>query len=346
MTPREMHIGVDLILQKINSSILSSVRPEEMDYLLNNEVVRFINQRIRDRSNDKNIGFQQDIKRYDDLKGLINPTITLPVYYRDDRSVFTFIPSNCLRIIKDRSVTKDLCGNIYNPTTTNQSQYTLVYQLEDPAPSNYLGFEMRINASKVFATNDYPQFLTGVPVGEMKFELIRFMLEAIRLKGYEAKYENFGDDFYRGSIIVKAQSSIIFTILYNNGASSRTINPTTTTFTKITPINGNEVDNVLLGTDEYNIMLDSQFGTTIARHPISTLDNGRINIFHKKKFIVSSVKLDFIRIPRVISLPLNQSCDLDEVVHQEIVDNLAKRLAAVTSAENYAQLLRENLLKE
>lgn len=339
MTPLEMHIGVNVLYQKINSNYIFSVKPEEMDLLLNNEVMRYINSKSRPK-------FQNEGKHYEDLKALIGPPVVLSSYVRDDDSVFSFFPSNCLRVIKSRSIVKDLCGATYSPTTTSASVHYAVYKLLNSGVNNYQAFVFKINGVEVFKTSDYPQFSSGLAAAEMKFELIRFMLEAIRLAGYQAKYENYDSLFYRESIIISNTSSFTYTTIYNAGTPT-VVSSSGTSYTKISAVSPSKtVDNVLVSTEDYNIMLNSEFGTTLASAPIAIYENGRVSVFHKKKFIVASVSLDFIRFPRIISLPLNQSCDLDPSVHDEIVDNLAKRLAAVTSAENYQQLLRENLLKE
>lgn len=347
MVIREMHIGVNLILQKINSSILPVIREEEMDFFLNNEIARFVNQRIRAKSNEKNIGFQKDRKRFEDLESLIVFERSLNVYVKDDKTIFAIIPSDCLRSIKDKSRTKDLCGAIYNPTTSTELVYYNVYKLLNTGVNNYQNFQFKIDGVIIFDTNLYPQFSSGLPSPEAKFEMIDFMLENIRRAGYEAFYENYLDKFYRESIIITSLSSnIIITVVYNGGSPIVT-NPSNDSYTKVNTVtNSNLRDNELIATDEFNLMMNSSFGTTTASNPLSTLERGKIIVGHKKKFIISSVTLDYIRFPRKVSLPLNQSCDLNPLVHQEIVDNIAKRLGAITSVENYQQLLRENLLKE
>ena len=77
MTVKEMHIGIDMILQKVNSNVISSFEPEEKDWVLNEEVNRFIKQRLSILSNEKRLGFQDTQKRVDDLKNLITSKTSL-----------------------------------------------------------------------------------------------------------------------------------------------------------------------------------------------------------------------------------------------------------------------------
>lgn len=353
MNVQEMHIGIDLLLQEVNSNIISGIKPEEKDKFLNEEVIRYVNQITRKGGNPKKLGLQDDVKRYEDMKALLE-TKNLSVYYRDDRSVFTYLPSNCLRLLNDRSLTKNLCGFSYNPTTTNTFiNYSILPLPSVSSINNYSTYTVEINSVVVFNINNYPQFAGGISTNQERFQLIDFILEAIRLAGYEAKYENFLDVFSLGNIIVSLNSNFTLTWYYDTvvGIVVTTNEEILTILQKpVVKISDTismiERANGLTKTEEIYTLLQTSFGTTRHDFPLSTLERGRLNIYHDKKFIVSSVNVDYIRFPRKISLPLNQSCDLDESVHQEIVDNVAKRLAATTSSQNYNLLTQENNLKE
>lgn len=351
MTVQEMHIGIDLLLQKVNSNIISNVKSEEKDVLLNNEVLRYINQRINPKNPEsKGIKFQGTSKRYEDLKALIEP-YSSSTYVRDNKSVFIYLPSNCLHIINDRSITKNLCGLAYAPTTTTEVIYYTTLKLPlISAVNNYLGFTIIVDGITIFDITNYPQF-ASITSDKQRFQLIDFILEALKDKGYEAKYENYLDMFSLESIIIKSNilSNLVITYITNPGAIVNeylNVNFNSKNITKITTLGTDEHTNILTETEDIYKLLDSSFGSTEYNAPLSTFEKGKLNIYHKQKFIISSVNIDFIRKPRKISLPLNQSCDLDPSTHTEIVENLATRLAGITTAQNYQLLLNENLKKE
>lgn len=358
MTVQEMHIEIDLLLQKVNSNVIAYIKPEEKDVFLNGEVLRYINQKMNPQNPlSKGRGFQDNKKVSEDLKGLIEHTITpLPVYYRDDRSVFTYLPSNCLRVIGSRSNTKDLCGAVYNPVTTNDNIYYTTFILPTVSTaSNYSGFTIEINSVEVFNIGNYPQFHSGftgtITSDKARFQLIDFILEEIRKAGYDCAYENYLGIFSLSSIIVKG--TVPLTIILKKSTFPPPVTTVLSTSTplsksviKITPVSSTERKNTLTKTEDIYDLLDTSFGTTRHNAPLVTIERGMLNVFHNKKFIVSSVNLDFIRIPKKISLPLNQSCDLDPSVHAEIVGNLVDRLAGITTATNYQLLLNENNKKE
>jgi hypothetical protein len=71
MTVNEMHIAVNLGVQKLASFQVDNLLPEEIDHELNLAQLRFIKQRFSARSNRIGKGFEQSQKRIDDLKSLI-----------------------------------------------------------------------------------------------------------------------------------------------------------------------------------------------------------------------------------------------------------------------------------
>lgn len=71
MTVNEMHIAVNLGVQKLASFQVDNLLPEEIDHELNLSQLRFVKQRFNARSNRQGKGFEQSQKRIDDLKSLI-----------------------------------------------------------------------------------------------------------------------------------------------------------------------------------------------------------------------------------------------------------------------------------
>lgn len=71
MTIGDMHIAVNLGVQKIASFQADSMLPEEIDYELNTAMRRFISQRYNKQGNKYQRGFEQSQKRLDDLRHLV-----------------------------------------------------------------------------------------------------------------------------------------------------------------------------------------------------------------------------------------------------------------------------------
>lgn len=81
MTIQEMHIAVNLGVQKIASFQADSLLPEEIDYELNTAMRRFISQRYNKHGNKYQRGFEQSQKRLDDLRHLVEDYTTTTSSY-------------------------------------------------------------------------------------------------------------------------------------------------------------------------------------------------------------------------------------------------------------------------
>ena len=71
MTVNEMHVAVNLGVQKIASFQVDNLLPQEIDHELNLAMMRFIKQRFSMTSNRVGKGFEQSQKRIDDLRSLL-----------------------------------------------------------------------------------------------------------------------------------------------------------------------------------------------------------------------------------------------------------------------------------
>lgn len=351
MTPQEMLIGVDLELEKVNANAISSYEVDEKLWFLNQQCLRFIKQRLRPQSNEKQLGFQADQKRYDDLESLIT-SATLNVYANDSNSIFTYLPANYFSLTNDRSITKDLCGATYSPATSSINVFATCYTLPTDSFDLFQTLKVYINGTIIFQVSDY--FPTGIPNTSSKFELIAMLIDIINaLPNFEAKYEGYLTKYCKGAIVVATTNNVTFTMKNNytkvgpvtNFDQNMTID--TLVFTKLNSITGSkEWDNRLTKSSKHHKLLPTNFGTTFSYSPISILQQGKLIAYHNQKFILSSLNIDYIRRPRKISLSLNQSCELSEDVHDEIVTGTAKRLAGITLNDNYRNLINEDLLKE
>ena len=113
MTVNEMHIAVNLGVQKIASFQADILLPQEVDFELNIAMMRFIKQRYNPMSNRQGKGFEQSQKRVDDLRNLV-------------------VTTNSNTISTGGFLFDALGGYIYNTSTTN------IYIEKATLPLDYL----------------------------------------------------------------------------------------------------------------------------------------------------------------------------------------------------------------
>lgn len=339
MTVQEMHIGIDMILQKVNSNVISSFEPEEKDWVLNEEVNRFIKQRLSILSNEKRLGFQDNQKRLDDLKNLITSK-TLNCYQGEDNSFFSFLPTDYMLLINDRSFIEDLCGNlITNADYINETIYTYTFNPFFELDDNMIDIEISINSTSVFKLVDYyPSGFTNV---NMIYELNNYIVESISKFGYNIVLKD--NKFY-----ITSTSPLVITFI-GFDSYPPTLSTSSKIFKKVikkTTFNYLQTPNRLVKTEDLFELLTSAFGKTLPKSPISSLKEDLIFVYHNQKFICPQIRIDYIRKPKKINLSLRQDCELHDSIHQEIVENTAKRIAGLTFSQVYNNIINENLNKE
>jgi len=70
--------------------------------------------------------------------------------------------------------------------------------------------------------------------------------------------------------------------------------------------------------------------------PLATLNENDITVFQSNEsFILEGISLDYIRIPQQIDLQLNQTSELAEHTHQEIVDIAVKNVLEAIESPRY-----------
>lgn len=351
MNPQEMHIGIDQILQKVNTNTTYTFKDEEKDWALNEEVLRFIKQRINPKSNDKKEGFESTQKRYDDLRALIVPNLSLPVYTKTGDSLFTYLPADYIGLINNRSSVTTLCGKSFDSfALENKTVFYRVWKLPNSF-DNFTTFNLVLDGDIIYSRT------TPIPSPKSNFVLFNDIIEILLRYGIQAKYESFLDIYEPNAIIIFCGDDDIVLNYAYYAVFPEAFPPSIigvqfgTTYTKTLqglvqiPTSLKEIPNRLIETDYLYDILSSTILTTKEHSPVTNLEKEVLVVWHKQKFIVSSLRIDYIRKPRKINLSLNVGCDLSENVHTEIVENTAKRLAGLTD-NNYRNIINENLLKE
>lgn len=135
MTIEEMHIAVNLGVQKIGSFQVDNLLPEEIDHELNLAQRRFIKQRYSSTSNAKQQGFEQSQKRLDDLRNLVEDFTAYesfymgPVYTSNSRGdIFVDrykLPLDYMHLLSVRSEVKDGCNKPIQISVTQSTDHYL-----------------------------------------------------------------------------------------------------------------------------------------------------------------------------------------------------------------------------
>lgn len=346
MTAKELHIGIDLLLQKIDSNWNSNITPQEKDWFLNFEILKFIKQRLDRSSNRKGTGAFDTIKRLQDLSPIMK-TKKLKVMYNQEE-VKVKLPFDFLYYINSIG---SICCECDEPINSDNYYVTEFFPLNDinlltSVNSRYI---ISINIDNtdylIFDTIDIPSNYfpqDNIESYKKQFILINAILVEFNKKNYnniELKYDN-----KKGKIVIHTEKQSTTTI---------TINGDTT-----------EVSSFNISYNNYNLsnpldcdirQIDEEFKNTVHRSYLSKSKDESI-IAHQreewliikppKSAILSTVSLTYFCYPQLVNLYLNSNSNLTDPVLNEVLGNVAQTLKGIISTDTYNKYVQENMLIE
>lgn len=356
MLAQEMHLGLDLGTQKLNSQFNKDIRSEEKDWFLNNEVIKFINQRTNPDSNNKRVGFQDTVKRLDDLRELVRTT-NLPIQTDSNGGKYVVLPPYYFQYVRfDAFMYKDCVSPA--PATTTETYYESDVLLNLPT-GTFTDYTITANTPDgdrvLFDSSTLPtDYIIGNTLGEQRFVLIRAirikMREAIRTFFSESTVSLYWENADNNDALTKfnIQSTVnITSITVTINGSSTTTDLNTLTRTRYlktsTPLVGNmRIIDAEFGRESLNSSLSQRN----SRAPMAELISNRLYVYEPKSVVIGSVDITYISQPTVIDLSLNSNLNMSTKTAKEIVSNTVRFLKALIQDGNYEAYARENVLIE
>lgn len=324
MTVQDLHIAIDLELNKVNSNLYDIILPQEKDYFLNRAQERFIKQRYTAISNPKQRGFEMSQKRIDDLRSLLVPNYYDKVYQLSSTDFdFTtkgrfYFPDDYLFLTSNRSkVYYNSCGSITQSTATESFNVSLASIPN--TDTTYAGLDIEIDGTSIINVSNQPILATYS--NEDKSALIEYVIEQLNLAGiagwtFYSSFKNLSADI----VGVKTTSGSITVSLLED---SVTYNTAAKTYTYFTATGGSDlvVPNRFVQQDDVYILQQDPFSkTSVSDGPLCIIHDNNIDVFFEpNNFIVKEIAISYIRKPKLINLEQNQTCELAEHTHAEIV---------------------------
>lgn len=321
MTVQDLHIALDLELNKVNSNLYDIILSQEKDYFLNRAQERFIKQRYVPSPTSKEKGFEMTQKRIDDLRNLLVPNYYDKVYQLDslDFDYTTkgrfYFPDNYMFLTSNRSkIYYNECGSITQNTNVEYFNVALV-SIPD-TETTYENFSIVIDDVIVFDSTLYPEIVDYT--NEDKSTLIELILNVLTATGWKF-YSSFKNEV-ADLIGVKTTEGTIVTLL---GEAEVTYETELLSYTYFTASGGKDlvVPNRFVQQDDVYIVQQDPFNkTSVLDGPLCIIHNNNIDVFFEPlNFIVKEIAISYIRKPKLISLSQNQTCELADHTHAEIV---------------------------
>jgi hypothetical protein len=356
MTVNEMHIAVNLGVQKIASFQVDNLLPQEIDHELNLAMTRFVKQRYSAMSNRYGRGFEQSQKRIDDLRTLVVEHTGITSYqgvvfnsnYSDiyiDRYTF---PLDYLFLVSVRAKVEYECNtNIQSLIDTTETTTDVVKVNLTPPQSGYY-----ITDIYGYDTSGNLVQLTNSSSNEITHDILvnseNYFHGIIPMTNFPYE-ESLGTSVHISPI---ADSNSIF-LMNPAGWSSASFSSSGGQFVEVRWTNG---DGAYLTTysdtretyiltnrtyaggstrislvkfaqhDDILYMLDDPFNRVDYKTPLYTIEENYIDVHTDNEFVVPEVTIKYIRRPDDISIINGIGCELPEHTHTEIVEMTIKSI--------------------
>ena len=333
MTVQELHIELDLLLQKLNSHYNQNLLPQEKDVFLNREITRFIKQRLNRFSNIKGTALYDTVKRTIDLIPLVK-TVKLSVIFDNQKEAKIMLPFDYLYYISAGLTSCCVCTNKQLVTDT-------YYELTFDPLSTLSDFPFTVRNglfSFIIQAADIPDdYLIEheIPIYKNNLMLIQALLILIQQKN------NTLVEFRFDKVLHKfvARSPTSFSV---NGKIA-----TLHTFKRYEDFDSSLLAEVRLEDEEFKTKARKSYlsGST-DESCLAYLRENSVNFMIPTGVIYRWCELTYICKPSQINLFLQSNSNLTDAVMEEVVANTAQRLHSVIGTDNYEKFAKENILLE
>lgn len=343
MTVKELHIGVDLGVDNLNAKLQDWVEDEELDFILNKNQLNYIKTKYNPTSNKLVKGFEQSEKRIQDLSKLHIVNYSDTAYVTDDSNRFRFnLPQDLMFITSITAmVFYKNCGSITYSTTEETVSY-FKFKLNTSSLLSFVDFDvLQSGVSILTSTSDFSNYL--LPEDLQAFITL---LKERNNSNYRITYETFYDIYEQGTLFFEwigaGTIPATLTLKYDNTTSVNT-NVATLDISYLLGTTGTRerFPVKVMQIDDLYVALKDSYSKPIFDRPFSHINENFIDIYTDDTFIIEKVLISYIRIPKRISLRLNQTSELAEHTHQEIVDLTVSFILELIQSQRYQTNLNE-----
>jgi len=321
MNVKNLHISFRLELDKINSGLYDDLIDEEVDYYLNKAQTEFIKQRYNPPSNQYQTGFEMNEKRTVDLKNLHVTNYQDTVYLTNEINKYRFqLPSNFMYFTSGQAtVYNSYCNQItYTTVTTEKIYFQIPVQFNNLTNQNFNNFRIAINTTSNLLFTP----LTGYQYPEDEENYLTAIQNLQLPTGYRIMYEGFYTIYEQSNLFVEVPTATNLFITYDGGTNWQSVTSSQLTLQnrvgatlgtrKVSPVRRCAIDDLY-------ILLKDSFATTTPDYPLTIEQTNFIDSYGNNSFIIENFIASYIRIPKSISLSLNQTSELAPQVHQELI---------------------------
>ena len=337
-TVKELHIAIDQELQYIDSNRKDSIKPEQKDWVLNSALIQLIKNKINPNSNVKQIGFEENLKRYDDLAALKSGLIFKDTYV-DSKGKYCILPSDYLNIISSNAVIINDCNHIINNVGTSTLLHMTKAVFKPISGNTISDFKLYHNGILIY---DYTTFGYTLNNYQSKYIIVRDVLDKFKSYGnFDVYWERYDNVYEPDTFIFISKVATIFNVRYNtldHIYNSSIFGYVQNLYSETGLLRQNDIRS----SDNLTNDINSKYRSSRYYKPISWIEGRRIYVNETSDYKVKQVVIEYFKRPQLINIYTNQTCELPHLT-EEIVSLAVQKLKAYINDSNYQLINKENL---
>lgn len=347
MTTQELHIQLEMLLQKVNSHWNQNFLPQEKDTFINREILKFIKQRVNPLSNNKRQSVFDILKRTQDLNSLIK-TVPVDVVNINSKEDAYHLPFDFLYYVSSSVDVTPACTKKLLPPidkVTYNATFPSISNLND-LDALVISIVQGTNTTVVFDLSMLPEgYLPDDTIEDYKKVFIinnaifNILLKKLPLMKVEVRFNKY-------TRLFELRSNVDYSIVVNTNGTSVTYTATATS------LKGNNQPKSLSAIVD---IVDEEFKHHINRSSLSKSRDERLVGYLREQQVIlplqknavyNSGTLTYICKPAKVDVFLSHNSELPDEVLEEVISNTAQTLKGVISSDSYEKFANENLLIE
>jgi hypothetical protein len=341
MQVEQMHIDVEQAIQLVSSNARRKLYPEEIDWILNKMVDRYIATHasgIRERA-----GAAESLMHTQRLSSLLT-FIDRQLYVQEPNILKTVLPYEVHEMLSTELGVVNLCGQPALSSRALVKRHILPLKPSTLLSGWYNQVILRVNASQVFSIQSYATArgvaFTGIDSSDIWY-IKDILLAELSKQGYHVHWESYGDKAYPGAIIFDAIPESTIDISIDGVTTVATVESTPLT----AYINENPVryPGRLYFQTNMPQMRTGAFTDTYYRNPLCYLQDNTLTVETSSSFIVRFARIYYVRKPQKIDIHLKNNCELPESVHTDICDLAIEHIKLLRQDPDWERKLKDNI---
>lgn len=349
MTVKEMHIEVEQSTQKIASNRTRKLFPSEIDWILNKNMERFVQTRVTPKK-DKSGGYEITAFDADAIKTLMRTGIEVSAYRADPRRYYASLPGDYSYLISDESIIKQPFFSDAVVKSTNMGNYLLipVNKSTKTAGPYYSQVSLSINGVTAFDIVSYAAarntVFSGYSSVDEVYSLGTLILRALSDAKWDVYWERCGDLYFPKTFIISTGQVTATGSIIIDGVTYPGTSYSTSLQAEDLPLRDtNDNSNRLTASNLIQNLREVAFYKTQPEAPLSELSGQSLYVYADKSFIVTNLRLSYVRRHKKISLILGDDCELPESYHQMICDLTEEYYQNELMVPNWEAKLQDNM---